>query len=631
LTELEAKSSAVITAVPADALELLESLTLEFSEELQMLYSFSLDSLTKKISFLERAVKSSRQSTIVQGTDLGTPPAAVKSPSVQTVTSPAVTKEAEIVMDYDPRDPVLQSKVSMNFIKTELSLILTTLFDESGYNLVTGSDLKGKVNVQVTDKPLIEVLISLAEANKFDFQIKGGIVTIVPLTREVTEIIKLNYAEAQDVQSLIEPYKDKTGSIKIDKRTNTILINTSLESMRKIKNLLAEIDIQSEKTMKTVRIFSLKYVDPKQVESIINTLKSAEGILQFNPLDGTIVAVDFIENIGKIQSYLEMLDVPVESKQIKTEIYNVRYAKSEDLIKLLQSEVFKQHEQYKNILYTNDTRTNSLILSGNPSNLLSLKRYIKKLDSRIRQVVIAGRIIEVNLDDKHSEGVNWQKLIPRNPTDKDVSEDNLLRSLLFDESSNAYTLAFRFGTLDNEQFNAVLNALKTQSNVKVVSNPTITTLDNSEARILVGEKIPFEETTTTSTGTSSKVTFKDVGITLVVTPIISADNYVTLKVHPEISQQSGTTTSGEPIIGTTEADTQVLIRNGDTLVIGGLVKETVSTLQNKIPLLGEIPGLGRLFKYSQMTKDRVETIIFITPTIVEYEEGSPYEISEYFE
>lgn len=632
LTSLEGLDQSKLSSFPTKMLEDFERATLDFSEELELLFSFDIESLTRKVTSLEKAVVESRRGTVVSSPQKQVSAEKVFLDTPASVQKDEVPEIPELMMEYDKNDSELNQKVTLNLSKTELPTVLSALFEGTSFSLVTGADVKGKVNVQVEDKPLIDVLKSISEANKFDFQIKGKIVTLIPVNREVSEIIKLNFAEASEIMNMLESYRSRTGVVRVDKRTNSLLINDTVEAIRKMKNVIASIDVESEKTKKILHMFTLKFLNPRDLESILTTLKSPEGIIQSNAENNTMIVVDYITNINTMKDYVAKLDLPVETKQIRTEIYNVRYAKAQELVTLLQSDVFKKHDEFSKIQITSDERTNSLLLSGRTNDLLSLRKYIKKLDSRNRQVVITAKIIEANLDDSHSEGINWTKLVPRGNAAKAADVENNLQALLFDEGSNARTFSFNFGTLDNEQFRAVLQALKTFSNIKVISNPTITTLNNQEAKILIGEKIPFEETTTTSTGTSSKVTFKDVGITLTVTPSISSDNYITMKLHPEISEQKGVVQStGEPIIGSTEADTSVLIRNGDTLVIGGLVKESTTYVLNKVPLLGDIPGIGRAFQYTQNKKNRIETVIFITPTIVDYEEGNPYEISEYFE
>jgi type II secretory pathway component GspD/PulD (secretin) len=149
-----------------------------------------------------------------------------------------------------------------------------------------------------------------------------------------------------------------------------------------------------------------------------------------------------------------------------------------------------------------------------------------------------------------------------------------------------------------------------------LSSPRIITLNNKEAKIQVGTKLPFSTVTIAQSGVSTQsITFVDVGIMLQVTPVINADNRVRLKVKPEVSLP-GTTTSAGPQINTRNADTEVIIRDGETLVIGGLIDEETRQSVNKVPILGDIPVLGMFFRNSSDQKNRTELLIFLTPRIV---------------
>lgn len=632
IKNLENFSENEIKNLSSHLLENLERLSIDFSEELKMIYSHNIEFLSKKISFLEKAIYLSKTGKKIDyDTKKNETNVIEKNQAVKSELKEISQKKhvAEIVMNYDPDNPLIYQKVSINFKRTELSHVLAALLDGTGYNLIVSSEIKGKITIQIEDKPLIEVLKALAKSNKFDFVIKNKIVTVTPLSTTVTKVIALKYAKANEIKNLIEIYRGRRGVIKIDKRTNSLIITDTLENYRKILSLISEIDIENEKTRRVLKIFKLKYTKPKDVEKIINSMRSPNGIIQLNNENKTITVMDYQENMDKISKYIKDLDKPIATKQIITEIYHVRYAKAEDLKTIIEEDVFKNIFKDGNLKIASDPRINSLIISGYPEDVREIKKYIKQLDARNRQVVIAAKIIEVTLDDNKNFGINWEKIIPKK--NAGISDVGHIQTHLFDDTTPS-TISFRFGTLDSEQFTALMNTLKTYSNVKVVSNPTITTLNNKEAKILIGEKIPFEQTTTTDTGTNTEVTFEEVGIKLTVIPTISADNFITLKVHPEISQQKGVVqATGRPIIGSTEADTSIIIRNGDTLVIGGLVKESKTRISNRIPILGDIPGLGRLFRYSSVVKNRTETIIFITPTIVEYTEASPYEISEYYE
>jgi type IV pilus assembly protein PilQ len=163
---------------------------------------------------------------------------------------------------------------------------------------------------------------------------------------------------------------------------------------------------------------------------------------------------------------------------------------------------------------------------------------------------------------------------------------------------------------------ATLSALSTEGKTKVLSAPRIITLNNKEARIQVGTKLPFSTVTLGQSGVSTQnITFVDTGIMLDVTPVINADNRVRLHVKPEVSLP-GITTAAGPQINTRNADTEVIIRDGETLVIGGLIDEQTQQSINKVPLLGDIPVLGMFFRNSFDQKNRTELLIFLTPRIV---------------
>lgn len=169
---------------------------------------------------------------------------------------------------------------------------------------------------------------------------------------------------------------------------------------------------------------------------------------------------------------------------------------------------------------------------------------------------------------------------------------------------------------DQSILNATLAMLSTRNKSKVLSNPRVSTIDNKEARIQIGEKIPYRTTTLTAQGSVQSTSFVDVGIQLYVIPTINADKRITLTVKPIVSQLVSMLAEG-PRIATREAETTVVVKNGDTIVIGGLIKEQEWATIEQVPLLGDIPILGYIFKHKRETKDRIELLVFLTPTIIE--------------
>jgi len=163
----------------------------------------------------------------------------------------------------------------------------------------------------------------------------------------------------------------------------------------------------------------------------------------------------------------------------------------------------------------------------------------------------------------------------------------------------------------------ILSALAQKNLSKLLSDPKVTTLNNKEAKILVGQRIPYTTTTVTTAGSTQSTNFLDVGVKLTVTPTINVDHKITLVVHPEVSLFVRTDAAG-PVIGTREATTTVIVNDGETVVIGGLITDQDMKQGEQVPLLGDLPIIGHLFKHDYKSKARTELLVFLTPQIVGY-------------
>ena len=173
-------------------------------------------------------------------------------------------------------------------------------------------------------------------------------------------------------------------------------------------------------------------------------------------------------------------------------------------------------------------------------------------------------------------------------------------------------------------YEILVEALRTFGETKILSEPKITAINGQEAKILVGYKEPFVTQTVSQTGTGTavtaeQVTFLDVGVKLFVTPTIARDGYVQLKIRPEVSSKTGTLTTAQkneiPIVETSEVETQLLVKDGQTIILGGLIKEEKARDHQRIPILGDIPILGLLFRSTKETTRRTELLVFLTPRL----------------
>lgn len=260
-----------------------------------------------------------------------------------------------------------------------------------------------------------------------------------------------------------------------------------------------------------------------------------------------------------------------------------------------------------------DSNTNSLIVVGDPDAVELLKQIIEKLDRIPEQVMIETMIVEASLDATDKFGLEWTLAQSKVFGDKSTSGTAATN---FDLASTA-TTGFKY-TLTGGDLSAFMNAFKTDTRYRVLSTPRIFTSNNVEATINISQSIPYVTSTEKNTdGTYVyNYSFQDVGIVLTVTPRISPSGTVTLDVTQTANDLQGYTSFNAPIVNQREATTTISVKDSDTIVLGGIMRSSVSATTNKVPLLGDIPLLGELFKSRSKTEQKTELLVFLTPKIV---------------
>lgn len=265
----------------------------------------------------------------------------------------------------------------------------------------------------------------------------------------------------------------------------------------------------------------------------------------------------------------------------------------------------------------------TLAVTDYPANLDRIADYLKVLDSRMRNgVVIEAKILEITLDDETQYGINWTAL----PDLSSLSlKGNLAGGATAIQNLSAGTTSFQIGVAGG-RFNAVIDALAQQGQINVLSAPKVSTLNNQKAIIRIGRQdVFFRAVVTPATTTSAAfVTFTPdtitEGIILSVTPQIGRDGRILLAIHPSITEKVGTASAPDgntaPIVDVRETNTMVTVPDGETVFIGGLMQERTQETVKSVPLLGDIPFLGVLFRNTDQTKKKTELVILITPRIV---------------
>ncbi len=366
--------------------------------------------------------------------------------------------------------------------------------------------------------------------------------------------------------------------------------------------------------------------------------------------------------IDDILDLIAKLDIPTPENTGKINVYYLENADAEEVAKVLANLTEKRPgaaapapgqpatirgvitaELEGGVKITADKATNSLIIIASLNDYQTLVEVIKKLDIRRRQVYVEALIMEISLDKARDLGVEFRGAAETRNNGAVLGGTNfnfagnlneLLASLAtgnpllfsgtgFIAAGIAGNVKLPDGT-EIPAITAVLRAAQTRDNVNVLSSPHLLTLDNKEAEIIVAENVPFitsqSRDTTNLANVINTVERKDVGIILRITPHIHESEYVNLEIYQESSAVKGDSLLATSTVGPTttkrSAKTSVLVKNSETVVLGGMMQETVNNSESKIPLLGDIPLLGHLFKFSSVSRKKTNLLIFLTPHII---------------
>ncbi len=337
---------------------------------------------------------------------------------------------------------------------------------------------------------------------------------------------------------------------------------------------------------------------------------------------GNIITVTTIENLKKRREDALAL---ADQEPLTTKTFTLNYAKASVAI----TSIDKMKSSRGSVNF--DERTNTIIVRDTQPNIDLITDVIKTLDTTTPQVLIEAKVVETTLSDSDKMGVDWV-------TQASVSAAS--RPIIFPfktHSANQYAPdnipaaaddKFSYGTLNFSQFQAVLELLKTRTNTDILSNPRIVTLDNQKANIVVGSQYPIPTYTFNEQQARLQVSgweYKDIGIIFDVTPHVNRAGLVTLEIHPKVTAILDFVTvenTSLPRLSNESATTNVMIKDGETLVIAGLIKDQTTDTLKKTPFLGDIPLVGMVFRKKEKTVSKSELIVFLTPHIITPDKNS---------
>jgi len=331
---------------------------------------------------------------------------------------------------------------------------------------------------------------------------------------------------------------------------------------------------------------------------------------------GNIITVTTIENLKKRREDAALL---AEQKPLIIKTFPINYGKASEII----SSIEKMKSDRGSINF--DERTNTIIVQDIEENVNLISEVIVTLDRTTPQVFIEAKVVETTLNDSDELGIDWTVAATvsgaKRPTTWPFST-NPRNRYVTDDFPAATSSSFSYGTLNASQLQAIFEMLKSRTDTNILSNPKIVTLDNQAAQIVVGSQYPIPTYTYNEEQARLQVNgweYKDIGIIFNVTPHVNSAGYVTVDIEPKITEILDFVTvenTSLPRLSNESAKTRVMIKDGETLVIGGLIKDKVTDTKKKVPLLGDVPLVGLIFQKAEKTVVKTDLLIFLTPRII---------------
>jgi len=434
-------------------------------------------------------------------------------------------------------------------------------------SIVVSKNVQGRVSLVLREVRLKDALDIICIANGLGYQIRNNIVYVMP--------------EEEYVQMYGKLFRDKT----------------------------------------KVKMVFLKYAKPSYVLEALRNVKSEIGRIVIDEDSGSVIMIDTEEKLVEMEALIIKMDHKLETK-----IFNLNYAKAETI-----KEQLRERLDVKSVgSIQADERSNQVVVTALPNRFEEVEKIIQALDRRIREVLIKVKILKIVLNPSIDEGIDWEQVFSRIGI---VQPSATLAQPFADlwsrtQGANAH-LAVGSTLGSSTNLTVAISALKQISDSKVLANPEILVTENQEAKIHIGDNLAYVTTTSTGTGAdrvdTEEVHFVAVGIILKVKPSIADDGFVNIALSPEISSQTGTleTSAGAkiPLINTTTVETNILVKDSTTVVIGGLRRNEGTKKRKGVSGLMNAPLVGRFFNKVVDTKTNTEIVIFLTPHVVTGDEN----------
>ncbi|UCG38908.1 MAG: type II secretion system secretin GspD [bacterium] len=585
---------------------------------------------------------------------------------------------------------------NVDFSDVEIRKVIETVSEITGQNFLVDERVQGRVTVigpkSLSAAEIYQVFLSILQVKGFGLVPSGKISKIVPAANiassgiqmkvgksdeisavdaYITQVIPIEYTEAEELKNLLAPLIPKTDSITAYGPTNLLIVTTTESLVSRINQIIAMVDVPGAR--EEIRIIPVNYASVQDLaakitqvmESQITPAQAARRVPRGQPAPvetsaapkiiadertNSLIVIGDSQSLERIEELVAKLDVSVPQGAGKVHVYYLQNADADELSKVLSGIPLEESAIQvegapgqpapkpaprpqgtgSTVSIIADTSTNALVITATAEEYEALRAVIEKLDIPREQVLVEVLIAEVSFTKTMELGVEWR-----------VADDFDGEAAVFGGSNfggfDELTVTFpalpkglvvgaigetiTFGDLEFPSLGALIRALKTDSDINILSTPTIVTSDNREAEIVVGQTVPFQTSQKFDANNQPIYTFdyRDVGLTLKLTPQINSNRFVKMDIFSKLEALVANTLGTQELAPTTlkrQATTTVVVKDGHTVVIGGMIRDDKVKNVSRIPILGSIPLFGALFRSQTTRSEKTNLLIFLTPHVI---------------
>jgi len=579
-----------------------------------------------------------------------------------------------------PLHAVSQDNWKINLKNADIREFVTQVSAITGKSFIIDPRVKGNVTVisnTSMDTPAVyELFLAVLRVHGFAAVPSGNVVRIVQqvLAKQssnpkdfttnsdgeelITRVLTVKNTDSNELVKILRPLIPQYGHIAGLVEPNALIISDHAENILRLAEIVARIDVADNST---TRIIQLKEAWIEDIVSLLEQLapeqmgKGAKGPNRITVVaserNNSLILKGEPETLTKVEALVRELDVPA-NRSGTIQVVRLAHSDATELAEILKNLVADkaQGEQTGNEITTSiqaDAGLNALVIRADPTTMAELKEIISRLDVRRLQVLIEAAIVEVTSDFTRTLGTELAiadttgNLLPIGLTAPSGTLASVLANLAGGDGTltsvpdlgSSPLIAGAKLNVDGINFAVIIRALQTNTDVNLLSTPSITTMDNEQAKIVVGQNVPFR-TGSTNAGNNglnnpfTTIQREDVGLTLEVTPHVHDGSLIRLEIYSEVSEVDQTSISSigndgsaDLITNKRTIDTTVLADDREIIILGGLIRDKVTEVKSQVPLLGDIPILGNLFKSTNKIRVKQNLLVFLRPTVLASKEA----------